>query len=187
MIWHRSHRADPAARALADRHYNRQKVGSPQFVPPGRCLVLLSGCERAFWVTSFPFAEYVKHAWAGAWMCSAFRNEGAGVASEMITEAVAATRHFFGEPPPQGMVTFIDQRKVRPVKRRYKLVWGLTYLMAGFEPVGFTKSGLMALQLRPENMPAAAPAKPSIGCLLSPPPPSPSRGSRSGSGQGMER
>ena len=166
MIWCRSHRADPSARALADRHYNRQKVGSPQFVPPGRCFVLLSNCERAFWVTSFPFAQYVKHEWAGAWMCSAFRNEGAGVASEMITEAVAATRHYFGEPPPQGMVTFIDQRKVRPVKRRRKLVWGLTYMRAGFQHVGFTKGGLMAWQLFPEDMPPPFPANPPIGALL---------------------
>lgn len=166
MIWCRSNRADPAARSLADRHYNRQKVGSPQFVPPGRCLVLLSNCERAFWVTSFPFAEYVKHAWAGAWMCSAFRNEGAGVASDMITEAVAATRHYFGEPPAQGMITFIDQNKVRPVKRRHKQVWGLTYMRAGWRHVGFTKSGLMAWQILPEDMPSAAPANPPIGAFL---------------------
>ena len=37
--WHMSHRADPAAKRLADRHYNRQKPNSPQFVPPGSCLV----------------------------------------------------------------------------------------------------------------------------------------------------
>ena len=36
----RSHRADPEVVPLADRHYNRQKIGSPQFAPPGRCLVL---------------------------------------------------------------------------------------------------------------------------------------------------
>lgn len=39
MIWHQSYRADPKARDVADRHYNRQKPGSPQFVPPGRCCV----------------------------------------------------------------------------------------------------------------------------------------------------
>lgn len=37
MIWMRSHRADPEVVPLADRHYNRQKPGSPQFAPPGRC------------------------------------------------------------------------------------------------------------------------------------------------------
>ena len=63
--WVLSHRADPAARVLADRHYNRQKIGSPQFVPPGRCVVFISRNALAFWVTSWPYAEFVKHAWAG--------------------------------------------------------------------------------------------------------------------------
>lgn len=101
VIWRWSHRADDRARRIADRHYNRQKVGAPQFVPPGRCLVLYAGQPgaEAVWVTSWPFAEYVRHAWPGAWMCSAFRNEGAGIASDMIRQAVAATRAVFGEPP----------------------------------------------------------------------------------------
>ena len=43
MIWSLSNRADPFARDIADRHYNRQKIGSPQFVPPGRCVVLTAG------------------------------------------------------------------------------------------------------------------------------------------------
>lgn len=38
--WRLSWRADPRARPLADRHYNRQRIGAAQFVPPGRCLVL---------------------------------------------------------------------------------------------------------------------------------------------------
>jgi hypothetical protein len=36
-----SHRADHRALPLADRHYNRQKPGTPQFVPPGRCMGML--------------------------------------------------------------------------------------------------------------------------------------------------
>lgn len=155
MIWHLSNRADPKAREVADRHYNRQKPGTPQFVPPGRCCVLYTENEsgRALWVTSFPFAEYVKHQWAGAWVCSAFRNEGAGIASEMILDAVAATRAFFGDPPPLGMITFIDKKKVKPTKRHGKDTWGYTYEKAGFRFVGTTKKGLLAFQLLPEDMP----------------------------------
>lgn len=63
MRWHLSHRADEDVVPLANRHYNRQHIGSPQFVPPGRCLVL--SMPTAFWVTSWPFAEYVRHAWGG--------------------------------------------------------------------------------------------------------------------------
>lgn len=72
--WQLSHRADPHAVVIADRHYNRQKPGTPQFVPPGRCLVLTQ--PQAVWVTSWPLAQYTKHAWAGAWINSCFRREG---------------------------------------------------------------------------------------------------------------
>lgn len=82
MRWIRSHRADPEVVPLADRHYNRQKIGTPQFAPPGRCLVLKTAELDAFWITSWPFAEYVKHAWAGAWVCSAFRNESAHLGAD---------------------------------------------------------------------------------------------------------
>jgi hypothetical protein len=154
-MWRYSNRFDPRSRALADRHYNRQKIGSPQFVPPGRCAVFYASTStgEAFWVTSWPFAEWVKHAWAGAWVCSAFRNEGAGRASDLIRQAVAATRACLGEPPALGMITFVDRSKVRPTKVRGADVWGWTYRKAGFQEVGETKGGLLALQLLPDAMP----------------------------------
>lgn len=111
--WRISHRADKAALPIADRHYNRQKIGSPQFVPPGRCIVLLTENADALWVTSWPFAGYVRHAWAGAWMCSCFRNESTVLSSVLIAEAVAITRGIYGEPPPLGFVTFVDESKTR--------------------------------------------------------------------------
>ena len=151
MLWQMSHRADPRARELADRHYNRQKVGAPQFVPPGRCLVLFTETPAgsSFWVTSWPFAQYVKHAWAGAWVCSAFRNESPLRSSELIRAAVAATRAHFGAPPELGMVTFVNAKKVRPKRDP-----GWCFIKAGFSPCGRTKGGLLAFQMRPCEMPA---------------------------------
>lgn len=153
MNWHLSHRADPRVVPLADRHYNRQHIGSPQFVPPGRCIVLVTEAIDAFWVTSYPFAEYVKHAWAGAWICSAFRNEGQVLSSDLICEALAVTRWVYGEPPALGMVTFVDTTKTR-----HKRDPGRCFRRAGFVPCGYTKGGLFALQCLPANMPPAAPA-----------------------------
>lgn len=160
MRWCKSHRADPAARVLADRHYNRQKIGTPQFAPTGSCVVFVSDCGRAFWITSFPLAQWVRHAWAGAWLCSAFRSEGAGRASTLIHDAVAATRAHYGDPPALGMVTFINREKVRPTMVRGVKVWGWTWLKAGFVECGETKGGLLALQLHPAAMPAPECAKP---------------------------
>jgi len=150
MRWCLSHRADPEAVAIADRHYNRQKIGSRQFVPPGRCLVFKTICGRALWVTSWPFPQYVRHAWAGACINSLFRNEGAGLSSELILEAVAATRAYW-EPPSLGMITFVD-----PDKTRRKRDPGRCYRKAGFRHVGFTAGGLWAFQLLPEFMPSAS-------------------------------
>lgn len=148
--WRVSDRYDPAALPLADRHYNRRAVGSPQFVPPGRCLVLLAADRSALWVTSWPFAEYVRHEWAGAWVNSLFRNEGGGLSSDLIRFAVAHSRARWPNIPPLGMVTFVDAAKVR--RKRDP---GRCYRKAGFRHVGFTKGGLYAFQLLPADMPEA--------------------------------
>jgi hypothetical protein len=153
VIWTLSYRADPFARRIADRHYSRQSIGAAQFVPPGRCVVLTAEqpCGQAYWVTSWPFAEFTKHKWAGAWVCSAFRNEGASVASSMIREALAATRFVFGDPPPMGLVTF-----VRPSKVQHKRQPGRCFLLAGGKYIGRTKRGLLAIGFSPDVIPPAA-------------------------------
>lgn len=155
--WHLSHRADPRARVIADRHYNRQKVGAKQFVPPGRCLVLLTENADALWITSYPYGQYVQHAWPGAWVCSCFRNEGNGLSSDLIKAVVAATRAYFGAEPKQGMITFVD-----PEKTKHKRDPGRCYRKAGFSVVGETQAGLVALQLAPKDMPMALGALPMI-------------------------
>lgn len=150
MHWRMSNRADPIAAAIADRHYSRQKPGTPQFVPPGRCIVLVR--SDALWVSSWPYPEYTKHEWAGAWICSCFRNEGTVLSSILITEAVAATCWIWGEPPKLGFVTFVDTTKVRR-----KRDWGRCYRKAGWHVCGKTAGGLVALQQLPSNMPAPEP------------------------------
>lgn len=160
MRWCVSHRADPAARVLADKHYNRQKIGAEQIAPPGSCAVFVTDDAKAFWITSAPFPEFVKHRWPGAWICSAFRSEGAGIASELISEAIAATRAHYGEVPPLGMVTFIDPGKVRPIMVRNRPTWGWCWRKIGFRMVGETEGGLLAFQLLPADMPEPQPAMP---------------------------
>ena len=179
MNWQLSHRFDRRALPIADSHYNRQKIGSPQFVPPGRCLVLLTRNEDALWVTSWPFPEFVRHAWPGAWINSLFCNRGPLLSSELILEALAVTRWLYGAPPPLGLITFVDSTKIKSTNP------GFCYLQAGFrkralcpdhminprwlnidtrwpkfKPCaacdGKTKGGLRALQMLPGDMPEAA-------------------------------
>jgi hypothetical protein len=153
MRWIRSDRADVDCLPLADRHYNRQAIGSPQFVPPGRCLVLKT--DGALWVSSWPFAEYVHHAWAGAIVNSLFRKECVGEASGFIREACAATASEWPDLPDLGMVTFIDPLHVQTRKIRGRVAIAHSYFEAGFVHVGYTKAGLWAMQLAPDKFPAA--------------------------------
>lgn len=148
--WRRSDRFDPASVAFADRHYSRQKPGTPQFVRP--CSNLVLRAPRALWVSIWP--DFAQHAWAGAWECQLFRNEGEGLSSELIRLAVAHTRAFWPETPALGMVTFIDAEKVR-----HKRDPGRCFLKAGFIRVGITKvRKRLVLQLVPASMPDADPA-----------------------------
>lgn len=156
MPWRVGTRVDPDGRVLADRHYNRQSIGADNFVPPGRCFVLVIP-GAAVWVTSWPFAEYVKHAWGGAWVNSLFRNEASERyrSSELIRTAVAATRWHWPEVPDLGIVTFVDAGEVRPKRDP-----GRCYLRAGFVTATppKTEGGLYAFQMLATSMPEARPA-----------------------------
>jgi hypothetical protein len=148
MRWQLSDRADPVANRIAKRHYNCQSPDSDQWVKPGPCLCLRTASGDAVWSSSAPFAEYTKHAWPGAWECSTFRNESDWLSSELIREAVAATLHAWGEPPPLGMVTFVN-----PAMVRHKRDPGRCFLRAGFVHVGWTPKGYRVLELFPDAMP----------------------------------
>ena len=77
-----------------------------------------------------------------------FRRESGPLASELIRDAIAATRWYWPKVPDLGIITFIDREKVKR-KRDY----GRCYRRAGFQLVGETQGGLLALQLLPGDMP----------------------------------
>jgi hypothetical protein len=161
VTWRLSHRYDRVALPMANRHYNRQTPDSPQFVKPGRNVVLIQ--PGALWVSSWQ--EHVRHAWPGAWENSLFRKESAGRASDMIREAIACTR-FYWTAPPEGLITFVDPEHVPPTMVRGKPIYGYCYMKAGFTHVGFSKRGLWCWHLAPEAMPPArAPLGAQMGML----------------------
>lgn len=150
MPWRLSWRADPAGAAVADRHYSRQKIGAAQFVPPGACLVLMAD-GPALWVTSWPRAEYVKHAWAGAWMCSIFRNEGPLLSSELIRPW---PRPATSGPRSQSWAWSRSSTRRRSATSATP---GGASCAPAFRRVGVTKEEAhVALQLLPAEMPEPA-------------------------------
>lgn len=128
-------------------------------MPPGSCRVLIAKNGKAVFGLSNPKPEYVKHAWAGAWVTSIFRNEDAGpLASDMIRDALAemqiARGKWTGVVPALGCITFVDPKQVHGIHVRGELVKGFCFMKAGFRCVGETKGGKLAWQLLPADFPA---------------------------------
>jgi hypothetical protein len=116
--WQVRNAFDPAANALADRHYNRQQRGSGQVGPPGRKLVFVTHCERAVWVSHWPYADLALDG-LDAWRCTIFRNEGAGLSSDLIRAAMNLTALLWSGRPTEGWITWIDRRQVRSTNPGY--------------------------------------------------------------------
>jgi hypothetical protein len=115
-------------------------------------LVTEDGC--CAWRTEYNRPEYGKHAFGDAWICALFRNTAPEryLSSDLIVAAPAVTRRAWGEPPPQGTLTSVDARQVRP-----KAHPGYCFRRAGFVPAGRTRTrDLLALRLAPDAHPAAA-------------------------------
>jgi len=123
--WRRTNKFDSRAAALADRHYSRRTVGSPQFMPPGRTLVLMTEGGDAVWGTHWPRADLTLDG-LDAWRCSIFRNEGSGLSSDLITEAMQRTADTWHDRPGDGWLTFVAKNKVRSSNPGY------CFLMAGW-------------------------------------------------------
>lgn len=146
MTWVPVSRADVRARKLADRHYSRRQIGTPQFAPAAkRTLVLLWHDDTAVWVSQAP--EYRMARTGGVreireWVCTLFRNEGAGLSSDLIRLAVGHTANTWGEVPAGGFVTFVD-----PDRTRHKRDPGRCFRKAGWLPDGITGGGYVRLRL----------------------------------------
>jgi len=138
MAWVQIQKADWRALKLADRHYTRQKPGTPQFCRPGRNLVLLTEDEQALWVTWHGIRD---DGW-NAWECTMFRNEGPYLSSHLIVLALGITRQLWGEPPTDGLITYVGEH-----------LRGGCFHAAGFRKAGHSKSGKLLLQLTPDRFP----------------------------------
>tara|TARA_R100001510_G_C7489020_1_gene97672 strand:+ start:161 stop:481 length:321 start_codon:yes stop_codon:yes gene_type:complete len=100
-----------------------------------------------------------------------FRNEGAGLSSELISQAVAATRWYHSngpaswtahQEPELGMITFVWPDKIASSNPGY------CYQRAGWRKVGKSKHReLPCLQLLPHEMPEARQPIGSTGSLFS--------------------
>jgi hypothetical protein len=152
VIWLEGNKATPAGAALADRHYNRRKVGSPQFMPPGETLVLVSACARAVWGWWRPHPASGLKAMNGldGWTCSIFRNEGAGLSSDLILEAEAVLRDSNRGCGPDGMLSYVWPSKIRSTNP------GACFLAAGWRRIGWSQDRRKRLLWKPFELAGVA-------------------------------
>lgn len=135
---------NPTALGLFQRHYSRYEYADgrepDRFVGPGARMVLLTPCARALFVwrqfdTQDPTAN------AGDINCSVFRNEGAGLSSDLIRAAMDLA---WARWPGRRLYTYVNPRKVRSPNP------GCCFLRAGWRRCGITKRrGLLILEVLP--------------------------------------
>ena len=166
-------RTDVRARLLADRHYSRQSIGYREFCAPGNNIVLIvpsadMSAAAAVWVSQRPDpkANLEKPRADGFdyWNNGLFRNESGIRSSDLILEAIAITKYFWGDTalPKHGFHSFVDETKVNGVKVRGETVHGYCFMKAGFRlsPMRTKERNLLRWifsRRQIEGLPAAAP------------------------------
>jgi hypothetical protein len=76
-------RFDTETAKLADDHYSRQKPGTPQFMPPGRTIIIRDALSKI--VFGWLWQQYRADKEEG-YCCSIFRNVSTRLSSEIILE-----------------------------------------------------------------------------------------------------
>jgi hypothetical protein len=139
-MWTIVRKFDPVAAKLADGHYSRRKPGSPQFMPPGQTLILLSDDATALfgWWRPHPDSGLKSMNGFDGWTCTIFRNTGATLSSRLIhaAENVLLVRHDIG---PDGFMTYVWDRKVRSRNPGY------CFKCAGYQVAGRSADGRKTL------------------------------------------
>lgn len=152
--WMVTHKGDRAGRALADRHYTRQKPGTSSWTRNGQNLVLITPDEQALWCIHRPKpGKSTRMDHLDAWECTMFRNEGGALSSVLIRQAVEVCRMLalgefgcregvedWGEVPKDGLITYVNPAKVKSE------IPGFCFRRAGWRNVGSAKDGKLMLK-----------------------------------------
>jgi hypothetical protein len=141
---------------LVRGHYSRRKPNSPQFMPPGETIVLVNSERTAVWGwwRPHPSSKIVAMNGRDGWTCSVFSYHPPQatrplLASELVLDAeralAALERDGLTAAPcgPDGMLTYVDARKVRSSNPGY------CYKLVGWVRVGRAKKASKPLLWKP--------------------------------------
>jgi len=146
--WLSVKRTDERAFALYRRHYSAAKgarwrrPGNTNVTSAGETMVLLTQCERALFVWLHTTIE--RHDKQRGVNCAVFRNEGAGLSSELIREADELAWQRW--PQERRHFTYVDGGKTS--RRRSRLATaGRCFEHAGWRTCGASQTGLTLLEV----------------------------------------
>ncbi len=144
--WIRIAKCDPRAAALADRHYSRRTRGSPQFMPPGQTVVLitLAGDAVFGWWRPHPASGLRQMNGLDGWTCTIFRNEGPFLSSDLILDAETALEEY--GCGPDGLLTYVWDRRIRSSNP------GCCFKAAGWHQRGRSADGRKTLLWKPWDL-----------------------------------
>lgn len=141
--WERVKKFDPRAAALADRHYSRRTIGSPQFMPPGQTIVLyMEGAVFGWWRPD-PSSGIVAMNKLDGWTCTIFRNESVQLSSALILDAELALVHHATDCGPDGMLSYVWDSKIASSNPGY------CFKCAGWNRIGKSADGRKTLLHKP--------------------------------------
>lgn len=140
---------DDHARSVFDRHYSRYFYADGRkpklFVGPGEKLVLVTPCRRALFV----WRKFISGDGQKGINCAVFRNDGAGLSSDLIRAADDAADDRW---PGERHYTYVNPRKVASTHPGY------CFIATGWRRCGLTKKRKLLILERPAvtSMPRAA-------------------------------
>lgn len=152
MSWLRVTKSDRRALALADGHYSRRKPGSPQFMPPGQTLCLVTEDAGAVWGWWRPDPGSGIPSMNGldGWTCTIFRRVSGSRASELILAAEIALVADGRGCGPSGMLTYVWPARVRSENPGY------CFKIAGWVRLGPSADGRKELLWKPFSLAGVA-------------------------------
>jgi hypothetical protein len=138
--WIQCRDGNDTARAIFHRHYSYRPYADNRrpklIVGPGEKLVLLWHDARALFV----WRKFISGDGQEGVNCAVFRNEGAGLSSDLIRRADDIAD---GRWPNERHYTYVNPRKIRGTNP------GFCFLMAGWRRCGITKHRKLLILERP--------------------------------------
>jgi len=147
VVWWEVKDGNETGRALFRRHYSYRPYadgrGPKLFVGPGEKMVLLTPCARALFV----WRKFISGDGQQGVNCAVFRNEGAGLSSDLIREADAIADKRW---PGERHYTYVNAKKIRGTNP------GVCFTKAGWRRCGVTKRNKLIILERGQHPQVAA-------------------------------